>query len=64
MSIEIGGIFGFLLLLADLWAIVSTLQSGASTQAKVLWIALILVLPLLGFLAWLVLGPKSAKTAA
>lgn len=33
-------------------------QSAAGTAAKVLWIVLILLLPLLGLLLWLVLGPK------
>jgi len=58
MGIEIGGLFGLLLLVADIWAIVKTVQSGASTGAKVFWIVLILILPLLGFLVWLLFGPK------
>jgi len=58
MGIEIGGLFGLLLLIANIWAIVKTVQSGASTGAKVLWIVLILILPLLGFLIWLLFGPK------
>ncbi|GAB4225204.1 MAG: PLDc N-terminal domain-containing protein [Kiloniellaceae bacterium] len=58
MGIEIGGIFGLLLLVADVWAIVKTVQSGASTGAKVFWIVLILLLPLLGLLIWLLFGPK------
>lgn len=58
MGIEIGGLFGLILLIANIWAIVKTVQSGASTGAKVLWIVLILILPLLGFLVWLLFGPK------
>lgn len=58
MGIEIGGLFGLLLLIANIWAIVKTVQSGASTGAKVIWIVLILILPLLGFLIWLLFGPK------
>lgn len=58
MGIEIGGLFGLLLLIANIWAIVKTVQSGASTGGKVLWILLILILPLLGFLLWLLFGPK------
>jgi hypothetical protein len=37
---------------------VKTVQSGASTGAKVFWIILILILPLLGFILWLIFGPK------
>lgn len=58
MGIELGGIFGLLLLVADIWAIVKTVQSGASTGAKVFWVVLILILPLLGFIIWLIFGPK------
>ena len=58
MGIEVGGLLGLLLLIANVWAIVKTVQSRASTGAKVLWIVLILLLPLLGFLIWLLFGPK------
>lgn len=58
MGIEVGGIFGLIILVLDVWAIVKTAQSPAGTGSKVLWIVLILILPLLGFLLWLLLGPK------
>lgn len=58
MGIEVGGLFGLLLLIVDIWAIVKTVQSGASTGAKVFWIVLILLLPLLGLIIWLIFGPK------
>ena len=58
MGIEIGGLFGLIILIADVWAIVKIFQSGASTGAKVFWIVLILVLPLLGLILWLIFGPS------
>ncbi len=58
MGFEVGGLFGLLLLIADIWAIVKTVQSGASPGAKVFWIVLILFLPLLGLILWLIFGPK------
>lgn len=58
MELHIGGLFGLIILIADVWAIVRIVQSGASTGAKVLWIVLILVLPVLGLLIWLIAGPK------
>lgn len=61
MEMEVGGLFGLLILIADVWAIVSTLSSRVGTGAKVLWILLVILLPLLGFLLWLALGPRSAK---
>ncbi len=61
MEIEIGGLFGLILLILVIWGIVSTIQSRAGTGKKVLWIALMVVLPLIGFILWLLLGPKAAK---
>ena len=55
-----GGIFAIIVLILDLWAIVSVIGSRASTLAKVLWVLLILVMPFLGFLIWLIAGPRSA----
>jgi hypothetical protein len=40
------------------WAIVSIVQSPAGTGAKVGWIVLILLLPVLGLLIWLLAGPR------
>ncbi len=54
-----GGIIGLLLLVAAIWAIVNIAQSGASIGTKALWIVFVLVLPLVGFLAWLVAGPRA-----
>ena len=55
-------LWGVLLLIADVWAIVNVSQSGASTGRKVLWIVIIILLPLVGFILWLLLGPKSRST--
>jgi hypothetical protein len=61
MNIEVGGFFGLLILIADVWAIVNVIGSRSSTGGKVLWTVLILLLPLVGFLIWLVAGPRTAK---
>jgi hypothetical protein len=61
MSIELRGIVGLLILIADVWAIVNIAQSGASTGKKVLWIVLVLVLPVLGLILWFLLGPRTGK---
>jgi hypothetical protein len=52
------GIFGILILILDVWAIVNIAQSGASTGAKALWIVLVLLLPVIGLVLWLLLGPR------
>lgn len=58
MGMEIGGLFGLIILVLDVWALVKIIQSSADTGRKVLWIVLILFLPVLGFILWLLLGPK------
>ena len=58
MSVEIHSLIGLLILAADIWAIVSVVQSAASTGKKVLWILLILILPVVGLILWLLLGPR------
>lgn len=58
MGIEFGGIIGILVLIADIYAIVKVVQSGASTLAKVLWILGILIFPVVGFIVWLIAGPR------
>ena len=63
MGIEIGGILGLMILVADIWAIVSTFQSSATTGKKVFWIVLVLILPVFGFVAWLLAGPKTGQPA-
>ena len=62
MEIKVGGFFGLLVLIADVWAIVNVFSSTASTGAKVMWTVLILLLPVLGFIIWLIAGPRTAKT--
>jgi hypothetical protein len=49
---------GLIILIVDVWAIIKVVQSGAGTGAKVLWVVLILVLPILGLLLWFLMGPK------
>lgn len=61
MRIEVVGVGGFILLALSIWAIVSIVGSRASTGGKVIWVLVILFLPLLGFIAWLLFGPRAAR---
>ena len=61
MGIEVGGILGLIVLIADVWAIIKTVQSPVTTGSKVFWVVFILLLPILGLLIWLLAGPKSAR---
>ncbi|SFD10305.1 PLDc N-terminal domain-containing protein [Tropicimonas isoalkanivorans] len=60
---DLGGLFGLILLALDIWAIISIVGSGETTGKKVLWVLLVVILPLIGFIIWLVAGPRSARTA-
>ena len=52
------GILGLIILIADIYAIIKVIGSGASTLAKILWIVGILVFPVVGFIVWLLAGPR------
>lgn len=56
--LEVSGLLGLIVLILNIYAIVKTVQSPAGTGAKVLWIVLIILLPVVGFILWLLLGPK------
>ncbi|GGE42174.1 hypothetical protein GCM10011360_31990 [Primorskyibacter flagellatus] len=62
--LEISGIGGLIILALDIWAIVSIVGSRASTGSKVLWVLLVLILPVLGFIIWLFAGPRSTRGMA
>ena len=55
------GLFGLIVLIADVWAIVNVFQSGVDTGKKVLWTVLVIILPVLGFILWYFLGPKTGR---
>lgn len=58
MGIEVGGILGLIILVLNVWAIIKVIQSHAGTGSKVLWVVVILLLPVVGLILWLLLGPK------
>jgi hypothetical protein len=62
MGLQPNSIWGLLVLIADVWAIVNIFQSGATTGKKVLWTVVVLLLPVVGFILWYFAGPKSGRT--
>jgi hypothetical protein len=52
-------IIGIITLLLVIWALIGILQSGASPLEKLIWVIIILVIPLVGFLLWYLIGPGS-----
>ncbi|MDX1442172.1 MAG: PLD nuclease N-terminal domain-containing protein [Gammaproteobacteria bacterium] len=61
MSMQVGGFFGFLVLVADIWAILNVVQSRGTNPNKLLWVLAILFLPVLGFFLWLFFGPRGSN---
>lgn len=61
METGIHGIGALIILIADVYAIVSIVQSSDTTARKVVWIVVIILLPVLGFIVWLLAGPRSGR---
>lgn len=61
---ELTGLGGLIILILDLWAIVSIIGSRSSTGKKVLWCLAVILLPILGFIAWLIFGPRAESREA
>ena len=59
ISVQLGGILGLIILLLDIWAIVSIIKSNQSTGTTVLWIIIIIIFPVVGLVLWFLLGPKA-----
>lgn len=53
---------GFLLaLILGLWAVFNIAQSRAGAFGKALWVVAVMFIPYLGFLAWLLFGPRASR---
>jgi hypothetical protein len=61
MNLNVNSLWGLIVLVADIWAIVNIFQSNATTTAKVLWTVLVILLPVVGFIIWFFAGPKTAR---
>ncbi len=54
-------LFGLAIFIADIWAIVKTLQSRVSAGDKLLWVLIILLLPVIGLFLWYFMGPRTGR---
>jgi hypothetical protein len=61
MGIEVGGLLGLVVLVLDVWAILTIIGSPASAGSKVVWTVVILLLPVLGLLLWYFLGSRNDR---
>jgi hypothetical protein len=46
-------------LILVIWALFGILQSGAAPVEKLIWVIVVLVMPLIGFVLWYLIGPGS-----
>lgn len=54
---EFTGIGGLIILVADIYAVVMILQSGARDVEKLIWALAVILLPLVGLVIWFLAGP-------
>lgn len=52
-------IFGIVIFLLDVWAIASIINTNEPMSKKLLWIAVVVILPVLGLIIWYFMGPKA-----
>lgn len=58
------GILGLLILIADIYAIYQILTSRASGLGKILWTLGVIIFPIVGFIVWLIAGPRGDRATA
>lgn len=58
MGSTFNGLVGLIILALDIWAILNVVKSSVSLGAKVLWILLVLLLPVIGLIIWAIAGPR------
>ncbi len=56
-------IVGILVFAASIYALVNIFSSSAPTGTKALWILLVLLLPVLGFIVWYFAGPRGNRAS-
>ena len=54
---DLTGILGLVILIADIYAIVMILQSSAKSIEKLLWSLAVIIFPLIGLIVWYFAGP-------
>jgi hypothetical protein len=55
-------LFGILVLIGDIWAIINILQSSAGNDKKLLWVVVVVLLPVIGLILWFFMGPRGGRT--
>ena len=53
------GLGALILIVLDIWSIISILGSSQTALAKLIWIIVVLFLPLIGPILWLLVGARA-----
>lgn len=57
------GLWVLAIVALNMWALISVLLSKAPITSRLVWIAVLLTLPLIGFFAWYLIGPRESAPA-
>lgn len=52
------GLLGLIWLVILVWAIIKTAQARVGVFVRFVWIVVLILFPVIGFLFWIFLGPK------
>lgn len=52
------GLLGLIWLIVLVWAIIKTAQARVGVFVRFVWIVVLILFPVIGFLFWIFLGPK------
>jgi hypothetical protein len=55
------GLISFVVLALDSYALINIVTSNRHVGNKVLWAMLCLILPVIGFIIWVAVGPRANK---
>lgn len=58
MNVGYNGLWGLLVLIGDIWAIINIVQSSVSNEKKLIWVLVVVLLPLVGLILWYFIGPR------
>jgi hypothetical protein len=61
MDSLLSSLIGLVILVADIWAIVSVWRSEKSSGTKIGWTVLIFILPVVGLIIWGIMGPRGMQ---
>jgi len=56
-----GSVLGILILIGDIWAIINIVQSRVPSLQKLIWVIVVLLLPVIGLVLWLLIGPRDRE---